>query len=400
MERWLTQLVSPEFAAREEATSRFLAIGEGARPFLERAVSSLDLEGRLRVRNILANLSVSRSDPKDLVRPTLVTLEAREEPIFDVVRRLGEQVGVVTRFGYARPDPADPTAVPAGGKFPITFEVRERPFFEAVDLLCAETSLGYYTDHMTGELVFTPTQQPVGPVCYVGPLRVMPTSLSVTHQTRFVDPPTTQAYLQLRCDIEPSAPVIGLVTPVRGARARDDRGRLIAFVEPVGQRRLQLLGAQRQVFQSLHLEPPDREARKIVGLEFPIEVAVPEQTLTATLVAVVVVPLDSPGEGPLELKVEGDVLQNGRRQITLSYRAPTPTGPSDLQGTVFWERIEVEDPRGQPIVMGPPPRRQRQGLELRTLDLPEGPVGRIRVQCLVRFAVERVKVVFPELDLP
>ncbi|MAG56708.1 MAG: hypothetical protein CMJ83_10495 [Planctomycetes bacterium] len=405
----LDRLTSEDFGARERASDRFVALGAPARDFLTKMRKTLGLEARLRVDAILARLGTETTRKTGKVTATLVSIELVEVPLAEAAARIGATVGAKIRYGnqprVVKPggqQPAQKPQPPPGGAVPISFKVQRVPFFEALDRFCKLANCTYHTDYASGDIILNPSgQKGAGPVVYAGPLRIAATSLSVTRQTRFVGASTSNANLQVRIDIEPGAPIIGFLSPISGAQAKDDKGNVISFRAWQGQRYLQNVSRNRQLYQSLAMDPPAVDAKKLVEISIPIEMVTPAEMIGAELTSLQPAAPDAPGESPLHLRVDSLTTQNDHQILTLSFEAPPAQGPGDLRAVPQHEEIEIWDVKGQRVEVLPnPSQRVINGRCIRTLRLPDVPLGRVRVRSMVRFRILRQIVRFKDLPLP
>ncbi len=399
LDELLRDLGSSDFSTRERATAGFLSKGPAARGFLEKAREKLDLEGRLRIDSILSRLEGGEAtDSGPLFEPTLVDLDLREVPTGEAARRLGEAAGIPVRYGQATSRGTTP-----GKGVPVTFSVKRVPFFRALDQFCDLTGCSYNGDYASGGFVLNPISGgPSGPVRYVGPLRASATSLSINRTTRFTGPPTTHANLQLRISVEPHAGVIGLLSPIVGASAEDDRGQAITFIERGGQRHLQSLAQSNQAYQALSLEPPSTEARELRQVKVPLDLVVPAAMINSAVTYTGTATGEGQGAGPLDLKIDSLQEQGETQTLTISFNAPVPEGDTPLQTVPSHEELSLYDVRGQIIrvARNTISRRSVGGRSVRSLRFSSEKLGRVRVKVLSRYRVMRASVTFPNLDLP
>lgn len=401
LEDLLKDLTSTDFAARERATGRILAIGEASRVFLEAARNGLDLEGRLRVDAILSRLATADEASQGIVfESTRVHVDFDEIPIDEATRRLGLAAGVPIRYGQVQ---RGGVGAPPGQRVPISFSASGLPFFEALDRFCVLTGCTFNSDYATGGLVLNPTTGgKVGPVRYDGPMRIAAMSMSVNRTTRFVDPPTTYATLQVRINVEPQARLLGLLSPVRGVTAKDGKGNTVRFTNRDGPRHMQSLTTNFQVFQAISMEPPATNAKKLVEVRIPLELVVPTRMVSADIASLDPSDAEHAGAGSLRLKVDSHHRSGEKQTVTISFVAPIAEGKEPLRTLPQYEEIELYDLKGQRVEI---PRRsiarRRIGeRETRTLQLPNIPIGRLRVRTLSHYEILRKTVVFAELELP
>lgn len=397
----LKDLTSADFAAREKATDRILAIGEPSRKFLESARDDLDLEGRLRIDAILARLTTTNEATEAFTfEATRIDIELDEVPIGEAARRLGLAAGIPIRYGRVqRPG----TSAPPSQGVPLSFTVKDIPFFEALDRFCVLAGCTFNPDYASGGLTLNPaTGGKIGPVRYDGPMRIAATSLSVNRTTRFVDPPTTYANLQVRINVEPHARLLGLLSPVTGASAKDDKGNDVTFTSHTGPKHMQSLANNHQIYQALSMEPPAADAKKLLQVRMPLDIVVPKRMISAELTSLEPAGPDEAGVGHLRLKVDARQQPGEHQTVTISFVAPIAEGDKQLRVAPQYEEIEVYDLKGQRVEIPRRSisRRRVQTREARVLQLPNVPIGRIRVRLLAEYSILRKVVVFPELALP
>ncbi len=128
LDRWVQQLGDDRFEMRQEASERLRAIGRPAREALRRASHSGDAEVRWRARELLRSIEaeIAREERERLLRPKrlrLVTLDARDAPLREILGQLEEQTRI--RFESEGVDP----------ERRVDVKVKEAPLGEVLALL-------------------------------------------------------------------------------------------------------------------------------------------------------------------------------------------------------------------------------------------------------------------------
>lgn len=121
----LDRLQEDAIDARDEAASALVRLGPPALGPLREALKSASGERRLRIGEVIRSIE-ARERVAAVLRPaTLVSLEARDRPVREVLEELGRKATT----------PLDLSQVPADAP-PVTVALSGKPFWEALDEIC------------------------------------------------------------------------------------------------------------------------------------------------------------------------------------------------------------------------------------------------------------------------
>jgi hypothetical protein len=265
----IERLDSDDFATRQAATEQIALLGEAARPALLAAREAGSLERRLRIDQILKGLVARATSRPDRKVATLVTLHAAEKP-------LSEVSAMLTRAsGY-------PIRISAGTDPVVTVALREVPFFQALDSLCAQTSRRADWDFKERLIVLNPSTEGPPPTVYAGPLRVALVMLTVNRQLWFGGKPQSSATLQIRIDAEEKTRALGVIVPLKPTELLDDRKRDLRDTKNQRfQGYLQRVDARRQLHAYMHVKAPETDAKTISRLEITVPMLVATESFEA-----------------------------------------------------------------------------------------------------------------------
>lgn len=162
--RLVKSLGNDSFQTRRAADLELLQLGEEGRRQLEVAAQSSDLETRLRALNLLERIAVTR-----LWEPTTITLSASNSNLSEVLSQCAQQTGNHILAGTAY------------GEFtnkPVTYEAREKPYWEVLDELArlSDNRLRIHYDTHSPGIVVTTGNAGKYPTAYAGPIRAQLTS--------------------------------------------------------------------------------------------------------------------------------------------------------------------------------------------------------------------------------
>ena len=195
----------------------------------------------------------------------------------------------------------------------ISFEVADLPFYEALDRLCRDHGFVFSRDGRTGVIQIMEGTPPVGSLAYSGPIRAEIRSFNITRQLRSTGELFVNAYLQIQVDVEDTAPVLGILSPLVASKVEDDTGKsLLPTVVPTHFYMVQN-SLRHQFNLSMTIVPPGRDARLLKHLVCPLKIVVPTSTLRARLIAPFTVGQRSDVKNSLELtlddlKTSGDTM--------------------------------------------------------------------------------------------
>jgi hypothetical protein len=123
LEELVRRLCDDSIEAREQAAAALAGRGGAARAALERTREGAPAEVRARIADVLARI-VRNERIASLAEPTLVTLEARDRPLREVLAELEKASGTPVEAGSV------------DGEARVTVRLSRVPFWEALDRVC------------------------------------------------------------------------------------------------------------------------------------------------------------------------------------------------------------------------------------------------------------------------
>jgi hypothetical protein len=136
-ETLIKQFSAPEFAARQAAVEKVIALGPDVLPLIRKTLAeTADAEVKLRCQMVLKALGASAVPAPPAEKfgcgPSKINLDVKDAPLAEVVEKLAEQ------SGNARIDVGE-----ALGDKPVTLAAKDVTYWEAVDALCDRLGLMY-----------------------------------------------------------------------------------------------------------------------------------------------------------------------------------------------------------------------------------------------------------------
>jgi len=135
----IAQLSAPEFAARQQAVEKLIALGAGVLPLVKKTLAeTADVEVKMRCEMVLKGIEKDhgvRPDGTPLPRPpnldaSRVTLDVKEVPLAKVLEIFAKESGN-----------AAPVVPKEFREKPVTLALKDVPYWQAVDALCRTTGL-------------------------------------------------------------------------------------------------------------------------------------------------------------------------------------------------------------------------------------------------------------------
>jgi hypothetical protein len=219
----VNRLASSNDATRIAATDAIEALGLEAIPALREAMTGQEGIGRQRAQQLLMRIGSRR-----LLRPTLVTVHARDRPIADVLSELSASAGV--EIDIESPDD------PRWSSRRISVDLGPISLFEALDRTGNSAGFRTHLSHAWGSASKSRARVRVGPydggtppTSYAGPYRIVLESLHRHRESRQATTPAESAIREEFFGVLELAGEPGLVLerngPVRLIEALDDQGR-------------------------------------------------------------------------------------------------------------------------------------------------------------------------------
>ncbi|MDA1195804.1 MAG: hypothetical protein O2894_11545, partial [Planctomycetota bacterium] len=216
---WIVDLRSDDFGTREAARTGLNENGLAARDLLEAARDDEDPEVRRTLRAILERVPPPVTTPPDRVAPgdfrTLgsVTLQAKEQPLHEVLARLAQGVG------------AHLTAPEALRTAPTSVDLEGVPFYAALDQILGPHGLHFdepFDALGVGRAVVRPTGVEPAPWSASGPMRLRVTDVATSRTLGSVAP--VKHALTLELSWPPSVQLAQVESPTIEV-ARDPDGK-------------------------------------------------------------------------------------------------------------------------------------------------------------------------------
>ena len=180
-EALIKQFSAPEFETRQKAVDRLVELGVDVIPLVKKALAeTLDNEVKLRCEMVLKALGAVEAAPtpqqaaraKFGTEASKVTIHLKDAELDTVLQALADQ------SGNARIE----TPKDWEGK-PVSLDVTDAPYWEAVNRLCADCKLAVVSDPMQGgALRLAPARNAAAPVVCSGPVDVRIDSVTLTKQ--------------------------------------------------------------------------------------------------------------------------------------------------------------------------------------------------------------------------
>lgn len=184
-EALVKQFSHRDFAVREQAVNRLVALGVDVVPVVKKALAeTTDNEVKLRCEMVLkaiakkhgldVGLGVKRPAKDWGLDASKVTLKAQGADLDAVIETLAEQSGnTLVRLPEAW-----------AGK-PLVLQVTDMPYWQALDQLCAQAKLIYTADYQNGGLKLTAVEDAIQDIsAYAGPAVLKLTSATQTRSYR------------------------------------------------------------------------------------------------------------------------------------------------------------------------------------------------------------------------
>ncbi len=272
--RWVAELGSNRFPAREEAMTALARAGAPALAPLAEAAKS----GNPEVRRRAAEL-IDRIEANQALAPTWVTLQLRDVPVPEAVEALARQCRVRLELMPQQ----GPAREQLEGKR-ITLEPGRVPFWDALERLCQAGGLTY-TSRTAKTLELQPADgAPRPPTAVSGAFRLRVTGMNYARSLNLnLVPGTTPARsesMNVSIDVlcEPHVALLAIGAP-QFTEATEEEGRNALSGAPAGQgytRNPYYHGAapMQPLVTSVPLRPSTRPAAKLITLKgnLPVEV--------------------------------------------------------------------------------------------------------------------------------
>jgi hypothetical protein len=385
--RLIQLLDSDDFGTREQATRDLMLLGDAGREALVRARGTGSLERQVRIAQVLQGLTARSQSRPARTEPSRVTIDADKKRLSEVAAMLAAQTGYPVRTVPG----LDPV---------VSLSVQGVPFFEAVDLACAQAGARFGWDMKHQALVFEPSAERPGPVAYAGPLRVSLTMLTVNRTIKFgagaIPAPTN---LQIRIDAEERSEALGVMMPIRAKEILDDQKRSLRYPEAnLGQSYSARFDQRRQLVSYVLMTAPEADAKAIARLELALSVFMPTELYEAELASPDVG--SEAGQGAFHVTVHQWKEEGGKRQVQILVNRPILSSGVIANMSLMEDTVTFVGADGttiQPETAQPIPSAS----DLRyTATLPSTPaVALMRITCLKQTETVEFPFVFENVPL-
>ena len=372
----VAKLGSGQFAEREAAARGLEKLGADALAPLRAARADRDPEVRAR-----AAILLDKIEKRLLVRPTLVTLDADDRPVAEVVRDLGNRTGMPPTIDVEG-NPLTARKITVRSRSPI-------PYWAAIDLICDSAGLrstqapqGFGGQGSATVLLFSPGEPaiPPAPTSDSGPFRVKLVKLDYHRERTLELPPGLPASqpvgngprhrfsAQIQVSAEPRL-FLAQAGPIRIEQAVDDSGRSLLPAPPaVGPDEMEVealesgLGGAFPV--TIPLRYPEPAGRSIGRLRGTVPVIVAARKSDPLVVSLGNATGKTYRSSEVAVTVEAVRSDPNEPQSTveLSIRPKVPgvsigdalSAPIDLGGAEFLDKqVEILDAQGRPFLHFP-----------------------------------------------
>lgn len=268
------QLSATKAADRDEAEKQLLKLAGNTTGETDRFLALLPKDNDqmpLALRDRLSRLRKQIEDrtAKVATNGTKITLSAKEMPLKDVLKSIEQQTG--NKLVDSRDD--DPDFKGAN----ITIELKDEPFWSAVDQILDEAQLT--TNNVGGESALTlvprgnGVRPRVGSAVYEGPFRIEATGVEADRNLRQAGEATLK--LQIEVGWEPRLPPIALSQPPGDIHATTDSGTPLIITQPDALQDVEVTAGTQAAEIVLPLSLPDRQSKKIATLKGSLHALVP-----------------------------------------------------------------------------------------------------------------------------
>jgi hypothetical protein len=388
--RLIEQLAAPEFEVRENAQRQLIELGAVAKPALERALKSPDVEQRLRVQHILAELRREES-----WEPSLVRLQQVDAPALDVFRAIAEQTK----------NPVNWNRSAKSLDARVTVNWAGVPYWQAMDELCrqAQAVVAAYTDPAYSGLVINKGGPEQYPTAYHGPTRMRLTALDrmLNQRLNYGDGVLEQqenVSLSFMLHWEQRLALCRYMGRPIVAEALTDAGESLQPKSQMALTLMQLSRGQRHLTFQCRLDPPRKPAKRLTRLRLQLDLVAADSFAT----------LEINGLEPMRtVEVDGYTLEHvetkqlaDRWQITLRLTRPKPHDKFNSP-TAVDEFLEITNAAGEAIgfhlvkVVGD---ENTVMYVVHVLKRPDGPVG-LRFNVARTLHRRRAEYVFRDVPL-
>lgn len=275
--RLINQLNDDKAAERDAAEKKLLELAGGTASEADRLLRTIPRDTEqmpLAVRERLGRIRKQIEDraAKAATAATTVTLSAKEMPLTDIIAAIKMQTGNQFIDNREQQGEQPGAAVPR-----ISVELKNEPFWPAVDQVLDQAKLGVYSYGGKDALAIVPRDPADGPrlanASYQGPFRLEITE--VTGERSLRKPKQTSLKLQLEIAWEPRLRPIALSQPAADLKATTDKDSELAVAQPKATLDVEVPNGTQAAEITLPFTLPQRDVKKIKSLRGKLHALVP-----------------------------------------------------------------------------------------------------------------------------
>ena len=275
--RLVRQLDDDRATERQAAEKELLHLAGSTTAETDRFLELLPEENDQMPLAVRDRLSTIRQQVEDRVAKaavigTKLTLSADQMPLVEVFAAIEKQTGnrLIDNRQQDAPEPGT-----TGGT--VTIDMKDEPFWSAVDQILDKSNLGIYSYGGEDALSIVSRPEIEGPrhgrADYSGPFRLE--VLEIQAQRNLRQPGTQSLKLQLEVAWEPRLRPIALSQPVEDVQATTDTGAQLAVSQPEAVLDVEVPDGTQAAEIILSFELPPRDVKKLTQLKGTLRALVP-----------------------------------------------------------------------------------------------------------------------------
>jgi len=345
--RLVRQLDAPQLALRDEAEQMLLELGPEILDLLPKTPGRASAEVAKRVERVRQKLQ--RVLAEKAGQASTVTLRG-EFPLPEILEKIEDQTGNKIVLRNSRDPAADQDA---GPKVSVDFD--KTPFWEAVDQVLDQASLGVYPygDEKAVHVVPRPgTDSPPGAqACYSGPFRFQPVIIRTQRDLRSASDGSLRLTLEVAW--EPRLAPVTILQRMADVEAFDENGESLSVDGPEAVSEVYVTPNSVAGQLEIPLELPARDVKKIARLKGTLNVLLPTEVTTFRFE-------DLEEAKAVEKRIAGVTVtlvqaRKNRKAWEIGIRVRFDEAGGALESHLNWiddNEIFLEDPDGKPIAAG------------------------------------------------
>ncbi|MEO0530054.1 MAG: hypothetical protein AAF266_05670 [Planctomycetota bacterium] len=274
----LEELGAPSRSERTAAEEALSDLGKESAKAAETVLSSLPATDRSmppQVRDAIerVRLRVQRHVAQRATGASTVTLRVAQATLPEVFEKLEEQTGNKFRDGRGDFGGGDDKRL-------VTLDLKDEPFWPAIDKLLDEADLSVYSFGEEGQLTLVDREPNAGSrfgsAAYAGPFRFEPISLAATRGLR--DDSTSRLDLRVEVAWEPRLRPIAISQPMTGLTVSGSGGAVLGPRTPEQSIDLEATPGEQALEMNLSLVLPERGVERIDSIAGRMTAMIPATT--------------------------------------------------------------------------------------------------------------------------